>query len=499
MKISPRIFIKKTTLMKHTRIVKLYNIMETGEKTRLKAMLTNEKHGSEVLMLHNHLAKYANKKKKLDKEQVFKAVFGINHKFDEPKLSQLRFKLFKLAENFVLINWLSRKVKNNTDQLVQKQLLQLEYYKNKILPANSVHTEDLSELVKFKLSDIDKTLKKAEAKNIDYYFYLHKLNHHLYYSLNSNIWREGGKYLKVLLNNLDIYYCLAKMRYYCEGINRKNSTTEKLELPHIKTLLNLSGDLRQSNYNEIALLELYEMFLRLSEELTINNITKVVNKTIKNEHQLDKRELGFIITFLLNYTIQLKRRDGENINKLNYKIYKLGLKRTVFELDGLLHPIHLINYVYLCSKLGNIEEIDFVWKNNEYRVENDFKEPTYNLCMAFKKFEMNEFEEAINCTKKETKQVPWLYFYRKILQIKSLYELKIYNEIEEERSNLLKYLKNNETTFSEFERKSYYNFSIIIKSLINPNIETSKLYTKCEDKNYVVVEREWLIKKIKEK
>lgn len=473
--------------------------MQTGEKTRLKAILIHEKHSKEVLILNSYLSKYANKPNKLAKEIVFKKVYGASKKFDEPKLTQLRYKLFKIAENFLLINWLTRKAETNKDHLVQKQMMLLEYYRSKELQTNNAHTESLAELIKYKLSDIDKNLKKTEAKNVDYYYHQHKLNHHYYYSLNSNIWKEGKKYLEDLIKNLDLYYCLAKMRYYSEALNRKNSSKEEFETVNLNHLKLLRDDLFNFKDDKVVILKLYDLCLKVSNNPNIDNVSNIVNETIENESLLDKRELGFIINHIVNNTIRLKRRDGENINELNYKIYKLGLKRDVFIENGLLRPILLTNYFYLCTKVGSLDEIDAAWRDNENRIKSDFKEPTYNLYMAFKQFKQNEYEQAIEFTKRETVHKFRFYLFRKILQILSLYELKRYVEIEAERLNLLKYIRSNKEIFNEFNYNSYYNFSEMIRDLTKTSVNKNKLLKLFEDKNYVVVERDWLISKIKEK
>lgn len=491
--------------MTQTRIVKLYNIMETGEKTRLTEMFKNEKRNKEIENLNNYLVKYSGNHKKLNKEIVFQKVFD-GAKFDEPKLNQLRYKLFNIAENFLLTNWLSRKVKNNNYHLVQKQMMQLEYYKTKELPANSAYTTDLSKLIDSKLSDIERTLKNTKAQNVDYYFYLYKLNHHYYYGLNSNIWQQGNEYLNKLLYNLDIYYCLLKLRYHSEALIRKNSTNEKLSLPHLNHIQQFSKELFLTDTNEILLLELYQLCLQLSDKLNKTNLLKLADKTIEMAGLLEERELGFIIPFILNNTSSIIRKQAadlaevNNLTEVNYKVLKLGIKRGVFVVNGLLRPIVLINYFYLCAEVKDFEAIEIAWNENEHRLEKNFKEATFNLCSAIKSFGDKKYENALEFTKKETKQNLGFYLFRKILQIKSLYELKRYVEIEEERTNLLKYIRNNKQTFSNVKQKSVYNFTQITRDLVKLNINKEQLLNKLFDsKTFPVIESKWLCEKIHEK
>jgi len=491
--------------MTQTRIVKLYNIMETGEKTRLTAMLKYEHRNKEIENFNNYLIKYSTNHKKLNKELVFQKVFG-DAKFDEPKLTQLRYKLFNVAENFLLMNWLSRKAKKNNYHLVQKQLMQLEYYKTKELPPNSTYTADLSKLIDSKLSDIERTLKNTKAQNVDYYFYLYKLNHHYYYGLNSNIWQQGSEYLNKLLYNLDIYYCLLKLRYHSEALIRKNSTNEDFSLPQSNDIQQFSKELFLVNNNEILLLELYQLCLQLSNKLNKTNLLKLADKTIEMEGILEERELGFIIPFILNNTSLIKRKQAtnltevENLTEVNYKILKLAINREVFVVNGLLRPIVLINYFYLCAEVRDFDAIEIAWNKNEHRLEKNFKEATFNLCSAIKAFGNNNFEHALEFSKKETKQNLRFYLFRKILQIKSLYELKRYVEIEEERTNLLKYIRSNKQTFNNINQECVYNFTQITRDLVKIDIDKEQLLNKLFDgKTFPVVESKWLCQKINEK
>jgi len=471
--------------------------MKTGEKTRLTAMLKNEKHSQEVLALNNYLIRYTNKPNKLKKETVFQKIYGTSKKFDEAKLIQLRYRLFNLAENFLLINWLTRRAERNKDHLVQKQMMLVEYYKNVELPANSTHTADLAELIKFKLSDVDKTLKRADAKNVDYYFYQHKLNHHYYYGLGSNIWKKGKAYLTKLLTNLDIYYNLTKMRYYSEILNRKNVTNEKYELKDLGQIQQFGEDL--SSIPEVILLHLYKLCLTLSSEVNETNLLSLVNFTLKKADFLDNKELGFVVPFIVNNITYVKRNEGKDLTEINFKVHNLSLKRNIFMVNGLLRPIFLINYVYLCVEFGKLDEIDIAWEAYNHKIENKHKEPTYNLCTAIKAFGENKFEMALNYSKKETVQVFTFYLHTKTLQIKSLYELGNYVKIEEERNYLLRYMRINKQILDKSTYACLFNFTQIIRELIKPNMDKKAIIAKVEDKDKCVIERTWLLKKINEK
>lgn len=480
--------------MVDSKIVKLYNIMDANEKKGLQLWLSNkllwsQKKGDnkDILYLHNCLAKYAKRIKKLE-ESI--------QKFKNDKLIQLSHQLFQIAENFLLVNWLSKKVEKKHDYAVQKQMLTLAFYQEKELTDNSKYIGDLSKLIDFKLKAIGNLLNKVKPSNTDHYLQLHKLNHHLYYGSSTNIWQEGKQYLQELLFHLDTFYVTTKMRYFTEALYRSKIANEEFDLPDIQWIQDKATDinikLSQAQKND-PLVELYRLCFDLSVNTNKENLRLLSAKIIEKADLLYEKELSSILGFTFNYTAFISRKEGIDLVDIQFKMYQLGLKKSAFLINGLLQPLVLINFAFLCTEEGQAKEIKIAWEKYQFRIENDYKESTLNLCMAYKSFAENDFEQAIDYMNKESKRKLRFYLSKKLLQIKCYYELKDYFYLEEERNNLLRYLRKNKN-YSLYQ--SLYNFTQLIKDLANPDFSKEALLEKVKINT---VEKRWLLRKISKK
>jgi len=190
---------------------------------------------------------------------------------------------------------------------------------------------------------------------------------------------------------------------------------------------------------------------------------------------------------------QIAREESIDLVEIQYKMIRLGLEKSVFLSNGLLQPIILINYAYLCTEEAQAKDIETAWQKYQFRIENDYKESTLNLCMAYKSFAENSFEKAIDYMNKESKRKLRFYLSKKLLQLKCYYELNDYLSLEEERNNLLRYLRKNKG-YNLYQ--SLYNFTQLMRDLANPDFGKEELLEKVETNT---VEKRWLLRKIKEK
>jgi len=465
--------------MTDTKIVKLYNVMDARERKGLQLWLNNrslwsQKKGNHdaILHLHHCLTKYSNRPKKLNEQTK-----------NLKKLGDLRHQLFNIAENYLLVNWLTRKAHKSHNFDLQKKLLIIAYYQDKELSDKNSNISNLSKLIEFKLTDIGKHLEKTDANNIDEYYQIHKFYHHLYYNLSTNIWQKGGEYLKKLLLHLNTFLGLTKMRYYTEALYRTKMMKEEFDLPDIERtqheMLNLNKSLIKQKANN-TLFELYLFCFELSIKESKASLQLLTNKIIEKAHLLNESELGTILTFAINYTTSISRKEGIDLVETQFKLHKLGLERSVFLTNGLLKPQILINFAYSCCEEQQPQEIDIAWQKYQQRIESNHRESTSNLCNAFKSLAQGNFEQAIAYTQMGSKRDFRFYLFKKTIQIRSYYELEDYCNLEDNRNNVLKYLRINKDSLNNYLYQSFFNFAELVRELAKPVINKSLLTEKVD-------------------
>jgi len=135
--------------MENTALVRLFNILNAAEKRRIKRKLENtERKGVDMLLLFNYLDKQIKKPEKLEKKRVYKAVFGKLKKFNDNKLTNLRFKLYRFIENQIVIE----QIMANEEHQIQKELILLEYFRYKVVPNSQRSVEGIARLVDSKMN-----------------------------------------------------------------------------------------------------------------------------------------------------------------------------------------------------------------------------------------------------------------------------------------------------------------------------------------------------------
>jgi len=495
--------------MKRTRIIKLFNILSEQEKALLKKQIQRSDKDVAFKALANYLLANSNQPEMLENEQIMNAV---NKKMTLEKLGQLRFQLFQFVENFVLNNWLNNLPKNDVEHEVQKELLLLEYYKTKELADNDQHLNNLSKLIDLKQKQIKKQLEKNKANNIFHYYYLHRINYHQYYGLNAALPAKGKNYIEAAMNYLDVFYGLAKLKFSGEINLRNILTTEKTKIFGLNKMSKYFDTLEFANietYVAQPIINLYQLSNRLANHSKTENLTLLKNEIIKHESSLDKNELSQLLTLVINYNTYLSRNNNIDLSETSYELLKLGLKRELFNVNGLIRPDFLINFAYLCTEFSDDKEITSVMKQYESRLSYNLKESTLNICNAFILWYRKEFKEAIALSKIKPRRIFIFFISQKLMQIKCFYELSRADElavesdyigdIHTERNSLLKYLRSKKDTLSSYNFQSLLNFCSMLLKLIDLNCSKKQLLDLINFKYAVVFERRWLLRKISEK
>lgn len=445
----------------------------------------------------------------LKEDKILKAV---KKKMSPEKLGQLRFQFFQLVENFVLNNWLNGLSKKNVGHQVQKDFLLLDYYKTKELPGNHPHLVNLSKLIDFKQKQIQKLLDRSPKTNIELYYYLHRVNCHQYYGLNNKILAKGKKYIEETMNHLDLFYGLSKLKFASEIKYRNVLTTEQTEIFALDKMSQFCYDLYIENGEaniKQPIIKLYQLSNRLANSINHENLNKLKNEIIIKESYLSNNELSQLVTLVINYNTYVSRHNNLDLSENSYELLKLGLKREIFNVNGLIRPDFLINFAYLCTEFSDDKEIESIIQKYESRLMYDLKATTLNLCEAFILWYKEDYKEAIALAKIKPRRTFVFFISQKLMQIKCFYELNqmdefdaesdYINNLHTERNGLLKYLRAKKDFLNYYNFQSLLNFTSMILKLIDPNKTKKQLLDLMNFEYSLIFERRWLLRKISEK
>ncbi len=485
--------------MENTALVRLFDILNAAEKRRIKKKLeSTERKGVDMLLLFNYLNKNIKKPDKLIKDEVYKAVFGEFKKVNDAKLTQLRYKLYRFIEDQIVIDQIMG-ANENKDHLIQKELILLDYYNYKVVPNSQRSVQGISKLVESKISDVEELIKTTNVKDIVYLLNLYRLGHHLYYNLSTEILGEGELYLAQLLKNLDVFYCLSKLRYSIEVRQRQKITNEKV-LP-IFLFDEIYEYSEKLNNNEFPLVSIYKLLADLSNKLDEAKIIELKNKLIENTDKLSNAELANSFFLLLNFMMQINREKRIDTVYLQYEVYKMILTKKLCILNGEIRPQFLINCAVNFVTTKKSYEIKKMLDEYSGHIPKLYKDKTIKLCNAYQLFGEGKFKDCIKLIYKQS----FLPFnlQAKTLLLKSVYEVEFVIRHTSNVSffdsldNYRRFIRRKKKEMNQNFFRATVNFTGCLLQLTDS--DNQAILKKNIDEFGELVERKWLLEKLEQK
>ncbi len=421
--------------MRTSKLVKLFLNLDKKELTRFENYIKSEGNGYAIevqLLLFDYLKKNAKKKYRegyedlLDEEVVYRSLSKKNKSAKDAKMTRVRSGLYKNLID-AIIHYQLEKERTEEDNL-QRRMLLIRYLKNK-LANNDTPNKDLSDLYTNIIEEVHKDTKAKTKKTVFDYLDLHVLNHYLYFNVDTDGWVAENE-VRELLDGVDLYYCLAKLKYCTEIMIRQLLFNEKNTIRFKDEIRSIADEFMDSS---TPLIQIYVQCFDLFDNPEFNEEgLMVLVALIKENLHLDISELAIIITFTTNY-IALSRKETSKFSDVNYELLKIAFNKDLFVDEGFLEPNKLINYAFMCVRHGEGNEIPKILNSHLNKVKNKGKQynkdgqrdKTEIICRAYHLFAIRKFAEAFELLfNKRFKNDPYFLHFR-TLRIKSIYEAEI--------------------------------------------------------------------------
>lgn len=297
-----------------------------------------------LLRFHRYLTRFRPglDSPKLSKQSVFHFVYDDQADYQESKVSDLMYKMKRLAEEFLVHHELK------THPTWQKQQL---------AGVLSRREGSYSHFRKASKEAIRKTNKQPESlENLWALLWLHHLEHH--HPESKPELNRPVDHLLRSMEKLDRLYRYAKFRYSSELIARQQFLQEELNIllldaclstmkeePQEKTLLALHYrvvKLSKAESADEAYHQAKDLFLRLSEKEKIGPIEK-----------------PSVFLILLNYCIRQTNSGRTDWRKELFECHKLGLDKKIIPIGGTLPKSTFLN---IAINAAVLHEFDYTRK-----------------------------------------------------------------------------------------------------------------------------------------
>jgi hypothetical protein len=438
----------KSNLLEILRKFSSKELKEFGEFVRSPFFNKNES----AIKLYDHVRKYSPdfNDSKLEKEYAYRKIFP-GTSFNDGFMRTIMFNLSKLAEEFLAYS--NYKISEFNEK---KNLL------------TQLNIRELDKMFEKNMREITLKLQKIHVKDVNYYFNQFLIEDENLIYLTKYRFEQNDRYIKTtgienIFNNLTYFYLIRILKYYVYVLNTRSIYKVEFKTKLVEDLL---AGINPALYEDIPLVKIYinmvMLHLKEDEEHYYYELKDLVKKHDKIFQTEDLNE-SFIN--LGNYCRRKIRKGVKKFNQELFQIYKMELEKGSYSVHNALPHKLYRGVVELGLKL---EEFDWIWQFIEkYKkdLRPEFRENTYNHCLALYEFSKGNFENALRISSK----VKYDDVYQK-LELKGLIAA-LYYELDMEEQLIssfdsFRHIISNDTLVPEERKESYMKFLRFVKKML---------------------------------
>ncbi len=348
-----------------------------------------------------------------------------------------------------------------------------------------------------------KTVQKAEKKfkdlgteHFNRQFQVSKMVNFYYSVLQDK--GTGDVFFKEVVEDLDNYYLLSKLVYSCQMINRQKSIGGlEYSFPLVEELLEL---IPKYEFDNNALINLWYKILIFLTDPTELKYIEVKELIYKYFSEMSFREARLIFSYLENRSIEVFPNKKEYFHQL-FDLYKFQIENKINYIENKLRPQLFKNIVTVGLKQ---KELDWV---EQFIVEHkrklfDTGEDIHGFCKALLYFEKGEYQSVLLLLSAAKLNNIYFNLNKRRLEVKSYYELELYDEFELKITSFRTFLSRNKKQIAPYAYQANSNFLNFIfnyyKNAEFDKKEKENLLSQInlmKDKGDPLYELDWLLEK----
>lgn len=364
--------------MKNSRLIEIFQNLDKKELRELGKFVQSPFHNQrrDVILLYKYLCKYLKNPKsiEIEKESVFNFIFP-NEFYVEKKIRYTISFLYQLTKEFLAYQEFAL-------DKVNQQIFLLKSLRKK-------NTERLFEQ-EFKIAE--NNLEKQSLRNQHFHFQRFLLQEEKYsYALRNS--RGANTGLQESSKSLNLFFIANTLRQETHGLTQKalgrSDFNSEFSEP-IKDFLS-----KNENVESPAIVVYYALIKILTEDDSLPHFQSLRNLISEKGHHFPSNELREIYIFALNYCIKKLNERETSFYQETFKLYKQGIKQSVFFENGILSRFNYKNIVALGLGLQEFTWVeDFIEEYKPY-LEKKYRESTYCFNLALLHYKKGNYSEAM--------------------------------------------------------------------------------------------------------
>ncbi len=398
--------------------------------------------------------------------------------YEEKKWNLLKSRLFKLLEAFLAFREIQK------SESLQKFYLAKAYRK--------LHEEkNFTRAV----SETQKALIKQPFRSSEYLQGLYDLSYEQYDYISSTN-RKRDNNLQEVIDNLDHYFIVAKLKQACNALSRSLINQEEYKIGMISEMLRYVENRPQlleipaiaiyyHCYHAITASENEEAFVRLRESIRMH------------QDYFPSAELRDIYTFAINFSIRKSNKGSLFFIRETFELYVLSLERGFLLEDGTILESTYSNIVSLALRLEKFEWAENFLQKYQTYLKPSLQQSFYHFNLGKVYYQKRELQESLLQLVKVESVSSFLHLATRILQLKIYYELEEIDPLESLLESVRVYLQRSNDL--SYRKEHYSNIITFTKQLLQLPAMSKKeklAFRKRVETAEVLGERNWLLEMI---
>ncbi len=361
--------------------------------------------------------------------------------------------------------------------------------------------KDLEPLYKTHLNRVQTLISRYPEKGSDYYYFRYQIEKNVFTVRQSNLQRFKITNIDDIVENLDTFYLIEKLRFYCEVLSRRTFLNHEYQNRLIDEIIEL---IKKGEFDHIPLIQIYYQIVLTHLEPNHEDHYFKLKTQLKNfSSLLPGDQMKEIYTSALNYCTR-KINQGKNGFIIQaFETYKELLdKELLYDRDQLSHWTFK-NVVVLALRLGEYDWAEKFINEFQEKIPGQFRQNavTYNMAQLY--FYQGVFDKVLDLLQTIEYEDVTYNLGAKTMLFATYYEMQEWEALSALAESFKVFIHRRKNIIPEARRHSYLNLIKYTVKLFKisqyEHEKLSKLLEKIETSGEEIASANWIRDKINDK
>ena len=425
--------------MQKSKVIDVLKTFEAKDYRRTKELLLSPffNKNEELIPFLEYIQKHAKQldSNKLDRKTVYKSLFP-GQPYNEKHLGYLQSDLLKMVEKYIVHSAIE------SNEFDFHEHLAKDYHERKL---DKHFNQNLK-----KAEDIQ---VKNAYRDTHYYFNNYKLadiwNQH-YERLQS---RKFDNNLQKIIDNLDHFYLIHKLKASCEMLSRQNIISGQYDIRLMPSILEY---IEKNENHEPAVLIYHQIYLMFTEEENRHHFDQLIDLLKLYNKQFPFEETRDMYRYAINYAIKkVNKGNSEYFNDL-FELYKILLEERLAYESKYLSQFTYKNLIEVALRLKEYKWCENFMQTYSADLDPSLRENAYAYNLAKLYHHQGRYKEALRQSLMVEYNDVYYAIGTRILQLKIYFETDDIDPLLSLLESFKIYLKRNKL-ISKSAKEPYFN------------------------------------------